>query len=86
MVDQYKIMLWKSNLAFKLTFKSNKNISVVMPNEASFQPIEFKCVKKCFHAGIKLLEGAFKPNRLFICALPMVTAAAVVKPIKTSYI
>lgn len=57
-----------------------------MPNEASFQPMEFKCVKKCFHAGIKLLDGAFKPKRLFICALPMVIAAAVVKPVKKSHI
>lgn len=62
------------------TFMANKKIKETMPRDASFHPIDFKCVKKCFQAGIKSFEGAFMPNKLLIWALPIVIAAAVVKP------
>lgn len=65
------------------TFNNSNMVIVIAPNTASHSRVSWYCVNTRIHDSKNAFVDPFKPNNDFTWLLPMVNAAAVVKPTVT---
>lgn len=72
-----------NQLDFKFTFNSNKTTMVKAPSNVSHNWVSLICVITAIHDSIKAFVEPLMPSSDFTWLLPIVNAAAVVKPTVT---